>query len=158
MARLRHLWLLLLLLLSATISSAEPNSSREQFFSINLPDGFHLEKQYAVDFIIFRITDGQRPYVAIYVGEAPDESATTLLPGETRQTFQAARTRFTSIWKGNRIDTLEILIQRSNLGDVPNYVQAWTLRDAPDKQEAQRILLSLVVFDNCSQRTIYGFC
>lgn len=157
MARIRRLCLSLLVLLWASAGSAERTINREEYFSIVLPDGFRLEKQYAVDFVVYRVTDGKLPYVGIYIGEAPQDAAAPLA-GETQETFLAPRMRLTSTWRAKDLQMLEILIQRSDLGDSPNYIHAWTIRDVADKQLAQRILMSLTVFDKCSYRSPYGFC
>lgn len=139
----------LALLASAGAAHAGSTVSRQEFFSISIPEGFELHKNPpGPDFETFSVTDGKVSYVIIYVGNAPDfPKLEGGLPNEELETVLTPNLLLRSIWSNRDNIGLEMLIQRQTMQRAPIFVHAWTPKEVGENPMARRSLLSLVVGD-----------
>lgn len=136
----------LALLTYAPVASGNSTEIKEEYFTVQIPEGFKLDKEVAVESDIFySISLRNHIYVQIYVGNAPKFPQIADPSDPNITVLKTNRMSMLSKWHGNEIVGLETLIVRVPGLDWPRVVQAWTVAEAPDKKVAQRILLSLVV-------------
>lgn len=119
---------------------------KEQYFTIKRPEGFDIQKVAAVESDYFyTISLNDKPYVRVYVGNAPRFPRIAEASDQNLSVLRTRDVQFVSKWADNQIVDLEVLIARAAGLDWPQFVQAWTVAEAPDKQTAYRILLSLTI-------------
>ena len=143
MNRLAWILTMTLCLVRADAAIAASWVSKQDYFSISLPEGFNIQKVVAVEGdIFFYITDGKVRYLEIYVGNAPSYPSIAMSSGGNIAEMKTRDMGFITEWNGRDIVAMEVIFLRLDDTGWPRYVYARTTDEALDQHLAQKILLS----------------
>jgi hypothetical protein len=117
------------------------------YFSIILPENFQMTMREPVeDFQVYTISDRGRPYLYVYVGNAPSFPARTGLSPSDVSELDVPPLKILSEWRAGELAGRELLAHLSAPTGWPTALHAWTAdlpRDA--LSTADKMLFSLKV-------------
>jgi hypothetical protein len=146
--RLRHLCyaaVIMAVLGSPAMNAEQPLGYRNDYFSLELLEGFNVTKTSPVeDFDVYWVAKDSKRYIGVYVGNHPSFPKLKNDGSSTETTLKTDKFEMRSLWKQERLTGRELLVRRLTGDGWPSHIHAWSA-DIPGELMplADKILSSL---------------